>query len=86
MQNYKEKIPSFVQRMDKDTFGVKDSYNDSWEIAEAEKLNLIYDMNKRSRSQSRERDHFSESVWDRTEVEGPPSTGRAIKVETRETY
>lgn len=29
----------------------------------------------RSRSRSRDRENFSESVWDRTEVEGPPSSG-----------
>jgi hypothetical protein len=73
----KEKIPSFVQRMDKDTFGIKDSYNDSWERAEAEKLDMIYDMSKRSRSHSRERENFTESTWDRTEVEGPPSNGKS---------
>lgn len=84
MQHNKEKIPSFLQRMDKDTFGVKDNYNDSWERAENEKLDMIYDMNKRSRSQSREREHFSESVWDRTEVEGPPSTDEAYKSNVRD--
>lgn len=73
--HYIEKIPSFVQRMDKDTFGMKENYDDSWERTEAEKLDLIYDMNKRSRSRSRERESFSDSLWDRTEVEGPPSTG-----------
>lgn len=72
-QQYKENIPSFVQRMDKDTFGIKDNYNDSWERSQA--TNMVYDLNKRSRSHSRERESFSESVWDRTEVEGPPSTG-----------
>lgn len=71
----KENIPSFVQRMDKDTFGIKDNYTDSWERSEKEKLDLIYDINKRSRSQSRERENFDESIWDRTEVEGPPSNG-----------
>lgn len=75
MQHYNEKIPSFVQRMDKDTFGTKENYNDSWEVAETEKVNMVY---KRSRSQSREREHFSESVWDRTEVEGPPSAGISV--------
>lgn len=73
----KEKIPSFVQRMDKDTFGIKDSYTDSWERAEVEKLDMIYDMSKRSRSHSRERENFNESTWDRTEVEGPPSNGKS---------
>lgn len=74
----KEKIPSFVQRMDKDTFGMKDSY-DTWERKEAEKLNMIYDASKRSRSQSREREGFAESIWDRSEVEGPPSTGKCLR-------
>lgn len=71
----KEKIPSFVQRHERDTFGVKD-FNDSWGRAEAAKLDAMYDPNRRSRSHSRERENFSESVWDRTEVEGPPSNGK----------
>lgn len=77
MQHYKDKVPSFVQRMeDKDTFGIKENY-ESWERHEAEdNLNLMYDLNKRSRSHSREREGFSESVWDRSEIEGPPSTGK----------
>lgn len=33
------------------------------------------DRHERSRSRSRDRENFSESVWDRAEVEGPPSTG-----------
>lgn len=64
----------------------KDTY-DSWGRAEAAKLDMVYDMNfkkpkgdrdqrSRSRSRSRDRENFSESeVWDRNEVEGPPSTG-----------
>lgn len=61
--------------MDKDTFGIKDNFNDSWERSEKEKLDMIYDINKRSRSHSRERENFAESEWDRSEVEGPPSNG-----------
>lgn len=80
----KEKIPRFLQRMDNDTFGIKDNFNDSWGRAEAEKLNMMYDVDKRSRSQSREREHFSESVWDRTEVEGPPSSDEAYKTSMKE--
>lgn len=57
---------------------MKDSYNDSWERAEKEKLDMIYDINKRSRSHSRERENFAESEWDRSEVEGPPSNGKII--------
>lgn len=76
MQHHKDNIPSFVQRMDKDTFGIKDNYNDSWERAEKEKLDMIYDIEKRSRSHSRERENFAESEWDRSEVEGPPSNGK----------
>lgn len=64
---------------------VKDTY-DSWGRAEAAKLDLVYETSfkkdiasqrerSRSRSRSRDRDDFSESVWDRAEVEGPPSTG-----------
>ena len=86
MQHSKEKIPSFLQRMDKDTFGVKENYSDSWERSENEKLDMIYDMNKRSRSQSREREHFSESVWDRSEVEGPPSNDEAYKSNVRDKH
>ncbi|XP_055854931.1 unconventional myosin-XV isoform X2 [Episyrphus balteatus] len=63
----------------------KDTY-DSWGRAEAAKLDMVYETSfkkeipndrerSRSRSRSRDRDDFSESVWDRTEVEGPPSTG-----------
>lgn len=74
-QQSKEKIPSFVQRHERDTFGVKD-FNDSWGRAEVAKLDAMYDANRRSRSHSREREHFSESVWDRSEVEGPPSNGK----------
>lgn len=74
LQN-KEKIPSFVQRHERDTFGVKD-FNDSWGRAEVAKLDAMYDPNRRSRSHSRERENFSESVWDRSEVEGPPSNGK----------
>lgn len=75
-QNNKEKIPSFfVQKQERDTFGVKD-FNESWDRAEAAKLDAMYDSNRRSRSRSRERENFSESVWDRTEVEGPPSNGK----------
>lgn len=59
--------------MEKDTFGVKESYNDSWERTDV--VDLLYDLNKRSRSHSRERESFSDSVWDRAEVEGPPSNG-----------
>lgn len=64
----------------------KDTY-DSWGRAEAAKLDL-YDggykkeakaererERSRSRSRSRDRENFSEAVWDRNEVEGPPSTG-----------
>jgi myosin-15 len=76
-QQSKEKIPSFVQRHERDTFGVKD-FNDSWGRAEVAKLDAMYDANRRSRSHSREREHFSESVWDRSEVEGPPSNGKLI--------
>lgn len=63
----------------------KDTY-DSWGRAEAAKLDMVYEVNykkemkmergrSRSRSRSRDRENFSEAVWDRNEVEGPPSTG-----------
>lgn len=65
----------------------KDQF-DSWGRAEAAKLDLVYETNytkkdtqnvdrerSRSRSRSRDRENFSESVWDRSEVEGPPSSG-----------
>ncbi|XP_055533492.1 unconventional myosin-XV [Wyeomyia smithii] len=77
-------IPSFVQRQERDTFGAKDPYGDSWSRAEAAKLELVYETSfkkeaiqrerSRSRSRSRDRENFSESVWDRSEVEGPSST------------
>uniref|UniRef100_A0A182IQZ5 Myosin motor domain-containing protein n=1 Tax=Anopheles atroparvus TaxID=41427 RepID=A0A182IQZ5_ANOAO len=78
-------IPSFVQRQERDTFGAKDSFMDSWGRAEAAKLDLVYETSfkkemiiererSRSRSRSRDRENFSESVWDRSEVEGPSST------------
>lgn len=66
----------------------KDTY-DSWGRAEVIKHDL-YEGNfkketktererererSRSRSRSRDRENFSEAVWDRNEVEGPPSTG-----------
>uniref|UniRef100_A0A182K4S7 Myosin motor domain-containing protein n=1 Tax=Anopheles christyi TaxID=43041 RepID=A0A182K4S7_9DIPT len=83
-QNQSE-IPSFVQRQERDTFGAKDSFMDSWGRAEAAKLDLVYETSfkkemiiererSRSRSRSRDRENFSESVWDRSEVEGPSST------------
>lgn len=65
--------------------GSEDTY-DSWGRAEAAKHDLVYEVNykkelkndrerSRSRSRSRDRENFSESVWDRNEVEGPPSAG-----------
>ncbi|XP_058837161.1 unconventional myosin-XV [Topomyia yanbarensis] len=84
LQSAHQEIPSFVQRQERDTFGVKDPYNDSWSRAEEAKLELVYETSfkkdvplqrerSRSRSRSRDRENFSESVWDRTEVEGPSS-------------
>ncbi|KAI8125546.1 Unconventional myosin-XV [Lucilia cuprina] len=66
----------------------KDAY-DSWGRTEAAKLDMVYEKSfkkesknnherdrSRSRSRSRmDRDDFSESVWDRSEVEGPASSG-----------
>ncbi|XP_067635341.1 unconventional myosin-XV [Eurosta solidaginis] len=63
----------------------KETY-DSWGRAEAAKLDMVYETcfkkeiknereRSRSRSRSRDRDDFSESVWDRAEVEGPSSSG-----------
>uniref|UniRef100_W8AVX6 Unconventional myosin-XV n=1 Tax=Ceratitis capitata TaxID=7213 RepID=W8AVX6_CERCA len=63
----------------------KETY-DSWGRAEAAKLDMVYETSfkkeiqnererSRSRSRSRDRDDFSESVWDRAEVEGPSSSG-----------
>lgn len=65
--------------------GSEDTY-DSWGRAEAAKHDMVYEVNykkelkndrerSRSRSRSRDRENFSESVWDRNEVEGPPSAG-----------
>lgn len=41
-----QEIPSFVQRQERDTFGVKDNYNDSWGRAEAAKLDMVYETSK----------------------------------------
>ncbi|XP_058458630.1 unconventional myosin-XV isoform X2 [Malaya genurostris] len=90
-----QEIPSFVQRQERDTFGAKDPFNDSWSRSEAAKLELVYETNfkkeialqrerSRSRSRSRDRENFSESVWDRTEVEGPPSTNSDRENKERE--
>lgn len=66
----------------------KDTY-DSWGRAEAAKhdmyeINYKKEMkndrdNSRSRSHSRDREKFSESVWDRNEVEGESDTRERIK-------
>ncbi|XP_050093030.1 unconventional myosin-XV [Anopheles aquasalis] len=85
LHHAQSEIPSFVQRQERDTFGAKDSFMDSWGRAEAAKLDLVYETSfkkemiiererSRSRSRSRDRENFSESVWDRSEVEGPSST------------
>uniref|UniRef100_A0A6B2EBK9 Putative myosin class ii heavy chain n=1 Tax=Phlebotomus kandelakii TaxID=1109342 RepID=A0A6B2EBK9_9DIPT len=71
------------------TWGVVDAGKDtcdSWGKTEAAKLDMVYETNfkqeismererSRSRSRSRDRENFSEAVWDRSEVEGPPSSG-----------
>lgn len=58
--------------------GSEDTY-DSWgraEVGATYKKDLKNDRERsRSRSRSRDRENFSESVWDRNEVEGPPSAG-----------
>lgn len=41
-----EKIPSFVQRQERDTFGVKEKYDDSWGRAEAARIDMIYETSK----------------------------------------
>lgn len=41
-----EKIPSFVQRQERDTFGVKEKYQDSWGRAEAAKIDMIYESSE----------------------------------------
>lgn len=63
----------------------KDTY-DSWGRAEAAKHDIYQDHKKdkmdrepRSRSRSRDRENFSESVWDRNEVEGESDTRERIK-------
>lgn len=56
----------------------EDAY-DSWSRAETGatyKKDMKNDRERsRSRSRSRDRENFSEAVWDRNEVEGPPSAG-----------
>lgn len=41
-----QEVPSFVQRQERDTFGVKEHFNDSWNRAEAAKLEMVYDTSK----------------------------------------
>jgi myosin XV len=41
-----QEIPSFLQRQERDTFGVKDHYNDSWGRVEAAKLDMVYESGK----------------------------------------
>ena len=84
MQHQNGQIPSFVQRMDNDTFGFKNNFHDSREKAEIDQLDMIYDINKRSRSHSRERENYAESVWDRSEVEGPPSNDEMYRSNIRD--
>ncbi|KXJ76518.1 hypothetical protein RP20_CCG009528 [Aedes albopictus] len=43
MQISLQEVPSFVQRQERDTFGAKDPFNDSWSRAEAAKLELVYE-------------------------------------------
>lgn len=43
MQSLLQEVPSFVQRQERDTFGAKDPFNDSWSRAEAAKLELVYE-------------------------------------------
>ncbi|GAB0087709.1 unconventional myosin-XV [Sergentomyia squamirostris] len=73
--------------------GNKENNFDSWGKAEAAKLDLVYETNfkkemdrerSRSRSRSRDRENFSEAVWDRAEVEGPPSSGSEKDREKRD--
>lgn len=41
-----QELPSFVQRQERDTFGVRDHYQDSWGRAEAAKLDMVYETSK----------------------------------------
>lgn len=38
--------PSFVQRQERDTFGAREMYGDSWGKAEAAKLDMVYEKSK----------------------------------------
>lgn len=45
--NQTQELPSFVQRQERDTFGVRDNYReDSWGRAEAAKLDMVYETSK----------------------------------------
>lgn len=42
-----QELPSFVQRQERDTFGVREHYReDSWGRAEAAKLDMVYETSK----------------------------------------
>lgn len=84
MQQSKENVPAFLSRMERDTFGVKNNYNDTQEKIEVQHLEMAYEVNRRSRSHSRERDNYDESLWDRSEVEGPPSNEEVYKSNIRD--
>ncbi|XP_055693638.1 unconventional myosin-XV isoform X1 [Lutzomyia longipalpis] len=89
-------LPAFMQRQEQDTFGARPGWSASGEV-NASKLDLVYETNfkkdiamererSRSRSRSRDRENFSESVWDRAEVEGPPSSGSEKDREKRDRF
>lgn len=73
LKEYKQPpVPKYFQRQENDIFGARSEW-ESVEIAkEISEISMMsMDQNRaRSRSRSRDRDDFSESIWDRSEVEG----------------
>lgn len=72
--------------MERDTFGIKDINKESREKIGFDHFETMMDSNKRSRSQSRERETYGESTWDRSEVEGPPSNDEIYKSNIKDKY
>lgn len=84
MQQTLENVPAFLSRMERDTFGAKNNYNESQDKIEVEHLEMVYEINRRSRSHSRERDNYDRAEWDRSEIEGPPSNEEVYKTSIRD--
>lgn len=77
-----------MERQDRDTFGARKSWNAN--DGHNEMFERGYNPQEtserelaRSRSRSRDRENFSESTWDRAEVEGPPSSSSEKEQQAR---